>query len=386
MKSHEQMTEFLAKTPSGLEPILAGELRDLGASNVVEGNRMVTFEGGRDLLYRANLCCRTAIRVLMPVARFHARNRRELYNGVRRVDFGQYLQARRTFAVDAVTSGELFTNSLFAAQCTKDAIVDQFRDKSGVRPDVDLKHPDSRVNIHVKGVEVTLSIDTSGESLSHRGYRTAGGGTAPLSEVLAAGLVLISGWDGCEPLVDPMCGSGTIAIEAALIARRIAPGLLRTEYAFEHFADFDRDLLMRIRDELKSRATGLSAPVVHAGDISQKQVGLSEANAARAGVKNDIVFSVRSIESSQAPSDSGTVIMNPPYGERLKPHDLEELYGRIGDTLKKNYQGYTAWILTSNFQAAKRIGLRTSRKIKIYNGPTECRLLKFDLYQGSRKA
>lgn len=385
MKQSSQYMSLLAKTSSGLEPVLADELQRLGASEVATGKRLVRFQGDREMLYRANLGCRTAIRILLPVSQFHARNRRELYNAVRRVDFGQFMSPKNSLAVDAITFGEPFANSLFAAQITKDAIVDQFRDKHGVRPDVDLKNPDSRINIHITGHEATLSIDTSGESLSHRGYRTHGGGKAPLSEVLAAGMVLLSGWNGDKPLVDGMCGSGTIAIEAALIAANIAPGLLRSHYAFEHFADLDTDLLDRVRNELKARVTIPPQPTVFASDISGKPVELARANARRAGVAEQISFAVQPFEQSQPPGESGAIVMNPPYGERLKPRDLEELYSRIGDTLKQNYQGFTAWILTGNLEAAKRIGLRTSRKIKLYNGPTECRLLKFELYQGSRK-
>jgi putative N6-adenine-specific DNA methylase len=376
---------LLAKTSSGLEPVLAAELRNLGAVEVVEGNRLVRFTGDNRLVYRANLCCRTAIRILLPLGSFRARSRQELYDGIRRFDWRRFLKADGTFAVDAITSGDAFPNSLFAAQCSKDAIVDQFRDASGVRPDVDLKSPDSRVNVHIRDQQVTVAVDTSGESLSHRGYRTQGAGKAPLAEVLAAGMVLLSGWEAAQPLVDGMCGSGTIAIEAALIARSIAPGLLRSRYAFEHFADFRPQLLRQIRDELTAQVIDCHRPVVYASDIAGKQVALARDNASRAGVDGDIEWAVSAFENARAPAGGGVIVMNPPYGERLKLHDLEDLYRRIGDTLKQHYQGYTAWILTGNSEAAGKIGLRTSRRIRLYNGPAECRLLKFELYSGSRK-
>ncbi len=375
---------IVAKTLFGLEQVLADELREIGATDIVPGNRSVSFRGGKAELYDANLRCRTATRILRPLATFRVRGADQLYRHAAEIDWLHYLSPTDTLAVDAVIANAPFDNSMFVAQKTKDAIVDRIRNATGRRPSVDTRNPDLRLNIHIVGSEASLALDSSGDPLSRRGYRQ-GGGRAPLSEVLAAGILALSGWKGDCPLVDPMCGSGTFVIEAAMIARGIAPGLIRPKFGFMKWKDYDsvifKDLLSRAR---KRRRVSTSVPIV-AGDIDRRQIGLSRANAERAGVKGDIRFETKPLTELQPPTGPGTVVTNPPYGERLSGDRIESLYHEIGDRLKQAYEGYDAFILTGNLEAAKKIGLRTSRRIQLYNGPIECRLLKFELYRGSRK-
>ncbi|WP_324678023.1 THUMP domain-containing class I SAM-dependent RNA methyltransferase [Hymenobacter sp. GOD-10R] len=377
-----------ATTQFGLEEVLANELRQLGATIDRVGQRAVEFSGNKQLLYEAVLWCRTAMRILKPFAGFYARDERALYREVNRVDWQQFIQPDQTFAITAVVNKSSFEHSLFVAQLTKDAIVDQFRDRTGQRPSVDVKNPDIRLHLHMLENEVTLSLDAAGDSLHRRGYRQ-GTNVAPLNEVLAAGLLLLTGWDGHKTLIDPMCGSGTLLTEAALIAQRIAPGLYHQgKFGFENWPDFDQALWESVR--LDARQARLEEPQAYLGgsDLSGEFINLARQNVAAADLEDFIRLSVRDVKDAKAPAreEPGIVIMNPPYGERIgEETEMAALYKTIGDTLKSGFQGYDAYVFTGNLEAAKRIGLKTSRRIPLYNGPIDCRLLKYELYQGTRK-
>jgi len=385
MTENKSRLSLIATTLYGLEGVLAEELTGIGAEEVTSENGAVRFFGDMRMLYRANLQCRTAIRMLLPVREFPCRDEKELYRETIRIDWGQYLDFEMTLAVDAVVRKSAINNSMFAAQKCKDAIVDQIRDRTGKRPSVELDNPDIRLNLFISENRAVLSLDSSGESLHRRGYRLEGG-KAPLNEILAAGIVKLSGWSGAGVLLDPMCGSGTIPIEAALMASHRAPGLIRKNYGFQRWMDYDREAYDDVIQELKSNTRTLKEGLIFGSDKSGEVLGEARANAARAGVGNGIEFSKVKFQNLKAAASQGTIIMNPPYGERIKSADLKRLYREIGDVLKTGYQGYNAWIFTGNLDAAKYIGLRTSRRIKLYNGPIECRLLKYEIYSGSRKA
>ena len=385
MKSADDRFRMIAKTLFGLEEALAAELTDLGAKRVKVMNRSVEFGGDKRLMYAANLHCRLATRIIKPFKMFRANNGDRLYQNVAQINWSRYLTPEMTFAIDAVVNHSGISNSMFAAQKTKDAIVDQIRRKLGKRPSVELKNPDLRINLHLASDVGTLSLDSSGEPLSRRGYRHDGG-DAPLNEVLAAGILKLTGWDGSVALVDNMCGSGTFLIEGALMARGIAPGLNRKSFGFQGWSDFDpnlwQELVAAARSEIKPSVAG---PIV-GGDLSAKAIQQATANAKRAGVQEDIKFQRSDFSKLVPPPGPGVLVINPPYGDRLFVTDIEALYASIGDALKEHFDGYDAFIFTANGAAAKRIGLRTSRRIKLYNPPLECRLLKFEIYMGSRKA
>jgi len=381
---NKQLNQFTItiKTQFGLEPVLAAELKDLGAPDVEILNRAVQFTGDQELLYKCNLHLRTALRVLKPIATFEARDERQLYERVRDIRWSQYLTPGHTFAIDGTSHSEVFTHSKFIALKTKDAIADQFRDRYGKRPSVDTNDPDLRINLHIFDRTCTLSLDSSGQHLDRRGYRLART-EAPINEVLAAGIILMTGWDGTGDFIDPLCGSGTFPIEAALLARRIPPGRGRS-FIFEKWRDFDAALWNKIKLEAEEQIRPFEGKIL-ARDLDADALEMAVENAKRAGVADLIDFKKEDFLQSGAAGDSGTVVMNPPYGERLEIEGLREFYGEIGTRLKHHYPGYDAWIISSNIQALKSVGLRPSRKIPLYNGSLECRLHKFELYQGSRK-
>ncbi|MBC6609956.1 hypothetical protein H8B15_03425 [Hymenobacter sp. BT507] len=381
--------QMTATTQFGLEEVLADELHQLGAHIEKVGQRAVEFSGDKQLLYEAVLWCRTAMRILVPFAGFYARDEKALYREVGRIDWQEFIGPDQTFAITAVVNKSSFEHSLFVAQLTKDAIVDQFRNRTGQRPSVDVRNPDIRLHLHMLENEVTLSLDAAGDSLHRRGYRQQTN-VAPLNEVLAAGLLLLTGWDGKRTLIDPMCGSGTLLTEAALIAQHIAPGLYHQgKFGFENWPDFEAALWESV--QLDARQMRLEEPQAYlaGSDISREYIELARENVAAADLEDFIRLGVRDVAEAKAPVKEapGIVIMNPPYGERIgQESEMEALYKTIGDTLKSGFQGYDAYIFTGNLEAAKRIGLKTSRRIPLYNGPIECRLLKYELYQGSRKA
>lgn len=377
--------EMVAKTFQGLEDVLAEELRGLGAINVEPGRRMVSFEGDLEMLYKANLCCRTALRILKPIYKFKARNTDELYEHTKEFDWGTLMSVGSTFSIDTVAFSDEFTHSRFVTYRVKDAIVDWFKDRYGEdkRPGVRLQDADVMINVHISGEDVTLSLDSSGESLHKRGYRVAQT-EAPINEVLAAGIILRSGWRGDCPLVDPMCGSGTFLIEAALIAANINPGVYRKHYSFENWKDFDADLFDRLyNDDSNEREfTGK----IYGADMSPQAVEIAARNIKSAGVGRMIDLRVKPLsEWEEAPAD-GIMVTNPPYGERITSDNMEELYELIGRKLKNVFQGYHAWIIAAKNEFVHKIGLAPSVKIPILNGSIECELREYVIFEGDYKS
>lgn len=377
--------DMIATTQFGLEEVLAAELAQLGARDLQVSTRAVSFTGDQRLLYQANIWCRTAIRILVPFDNFYARDEEDLYRKVSRVRWRNYLSLDQTFAINAVVSNSTFQHSLFLSQLTKDAIVDQFRRETGERPSVDVTRPDVRFNLHMYDNQVTLALDASGDSLHRRGYRLQTN-VAPLNEALAAGIILLTGWDKKSPFIDPMCGSGTLLIEAALLAYNIAPGLYRGDnFGFVAWKDFDRPLFDQVLAEARAQRLPEAEVEIIGSDIDRDYIEAARNNITQAGLEDEIRVRVRDIKDAQKTGEHGWVVLNPPYGERIGSGDLNQLYRTIGDTLKTNFSGYDAYVFTGNLEAAKHIGLRTSRRIPLYNGPIECRLLKYELYRGSRK-
>ena len=373
--------ELIAKTFQGLEEVLAKELIDLGANDVEILRRGVGFTGDLEMMYRANLCCRTALRILKPLFKFDAKDADEVYEKVKGFDWGSYMDASKTFAVDSVVFSDNFKHSKFLAYRVKDAVVDYFNEKTGKRPSVRVVNPDVQLSIHVAHEHCTLSIDSSGESLHKRGYRTAQT-DAPLNEVLAAGMLLLAGWDGKCDLIDPMCGSGTILIEAAMIALNIAPGIYRSEFAFEKWNDFDKEVFDRLyNDESQEKVFNYK---IYGSDIQPKAVRIAEENVKSAGLGKYISLQVSPFQSLSVQSEKALIVSNPPYGERIGARDLNELYAMIGTKLKHDFEGMEAWIITSQNEASEKIGLRPSQKIKLMNGAIECEFRKYELFKGKR--
>ena len=379
-----QDTSFLAKTFYGFEPLLEKELRKLGAKNIKSINRAVSFEGDLGFLYKANLSLRTALRILMPIGRFPVKNQTDLYRAIDRMDWSKWFSAEQSFIIDVTLFSDHFNHSLFVAQKAKDAIVDQFSKREGKRPSVTTENPDIRIQLHLQGDQLTISLDSSGNSLHQRGYRIETN-IAPINEVLAAGILLHSGWEGKTYFYDPMCGSGTLAIEAAMIACNIPPSLNRTTFSFMNWKNFDAELFELIRNSCLSKVREFRGHI-YASDKAPSAVRKAQENIENAGleeyisvVRSDFFFADR---PSEVPLH---IVFNPPYGERLSI-DADVFYGKIGDNLKKEYKGCEAWFITANIEALKSVGLRPSRKIKMFNGKLESRLVKYELYEGSRKA
>ncbi len=375
---------MVAKTMFGFEEILAKELRNLGAGNVVEGVRSVSFEGDTGFMYKANLCLRSAIKIIKPIHAFTVRNEEELYRQIYAFDWANYLSPETTFAIDTTINSDHFTHSLYVSQKTKDAIVDKFRDTDGKRPDVDVKFPDLRINMHIQDSHCNVSLDSSGRSLHHRGYRTATN-IAPINEVLAAGLLLLSGWDGQCDFLDPMCGSGTFLTEAAMIACNIPANINRKEFAFEKWDDFDQDLFDKIVASSLKRTREFHHRIM-GYDKAPSAVRKAQDNVANANLSEYIQVEQKDFFKSEKTKEGKLhIVFNPPYGERLDL-EMETFYAAIGDTLKRGYPGTDAWLITSNLEALKFVGLRPSRKIKVFNSQLESRLVKYVMYEGSKKA
>lgn len=380
-----QQFEMVAKTFQGLEDVLAEELRGLGAVNVEPGRRMVSFEGDKAMLYKANMCCRTALRILKPIYKFIAHDPDDLYSMVKEFDWSGILTLDKTFSIDTVANSDEFTHSRYVTYRVKDAIVDYFRDRLGpdARPKVRLQDADVMINVHISGDRVTLSLDSSGESLHKRGYRVAQT-EAPINEVLAAGIILKSGWRGECPLVDPMCGSGTFLIEAALIAAGINPGVYRRHFAFESWHDFDAELFDSIyNDDSSERPFDFK---IYGADISPKAVAIATENIKSAGVAKYIDIEVKPLSKwTEAPA-GGVLVTNPPYGERISAEDMDGLYGMIGTKLKHVFKGYHAWIIGYHEEYFRRIGLTPSYKEPIFNGALECELREYIIFEGDYKS
>lgn len=379
------MTEFkiIAKTFQGLEEVLAKELINLGANNVEIGRRMVAFTGDKEMLYKANFCTRTAVKVLKPIKEFKAKDADEVYEEAKKIDWEKYMDVKSTFLVDSVIFSENFRHSKFVAYRVKDAIADYWREKSGGdRPNVVISNPDLRVNVHIAEDEVTISLDSSGESLHQRGYKTATV-QAPLNEVLAAGLIMLTGWDGECDLIDPFCGSGTILIEAALIAQNVYPGVFRKEYAFEKWKDFDADLFDRIyNDDSQEREFDHK---IYGYDINRQVVQIATNNVLNAGVKDIVSVEQRDFYEFEQPLDKAIMITNPPYGDRITTDDIFDLYETIGKNLKRNFVGNDAWIISHHEELFDKIGFRPSTKYALFNGSLECEFRKYQIFDGKLK-
>ena len=378
--------QMLAKTFKGLEQVLAQELIALGANNVQVQRRAVSFTGDKRMLYVANFCLRTASRVLVPIATFKAKTTDEIYEQSKQVDWGQYMTPKTTFQIDATVYSDLFRHSQFITYRVKDAIVDWWMGHGGVRPNVQLTNPDMYLNVHIAGDVVTLSLDSSGESLHKRGYRVANT-QAPINEALAAGMLLLAGWKGGSDFYDPMCGSGTLLIEAALIARNIAPGIYRKGFAFEKWANFDADLFEDVSSD-DSRERDFSHKI-YGSDAGFYAVQAAMKNVQSAGLQRDIEVKqirVQEIKCAEKDTHGALVMINPPYGERLaQDKDVLRLYQDMGSTLKHQFDGATAWVISSNEDALKCIGLRPAKKIRLVNGDLECLFNKYELFKGDRK-
>ncbi|MEQ3665521.1 MULTISPECIES: class I SAM-dependent RNA methyltransferase [unclassified Olleya] len=379
----EENFNMVAKTLFGFEELLSKELRQLGAQNIKIGVRNVSFSGDKGFMYKANLALRTATKILKPIHSFRIKTEQDLYDQVYKMDWTPYLKPTGTLAVDATINSTVFTHSLYIAQKTKDAIVDRFRDDSGERPSVDLKFPDVKINVHIDREQCNISLDSSGDSLHKRGYKLATN-IAPINEVLAAGIIMLSGWDGQSDLIDPMCGSGTILAEAAMIACNIPPNLMRKEFAFERWNDWDVDLFEKIEESLIKKTRDFHHKII-GYDKSPSAVAKAKENIANAHLEDFITIQHEDFFKTQRGGEAKLhMVFNPPYGERLDI-EMESFYKNIGDTLKQNYPNTNAWFITSNLDALKHVGLRPSRKIHLMNAMLDSRLVKYEIYAGSKK-
>jgi len=378
--------KMVAVTMFGLEEVLAKELKDLGARDVLVGIRNVSFKGDKGFMYKANISLRTAIRILKPIRRFRVRNEDDLYNSLQKINWERFLDVDGTFAIGSVVNSSFFTtNSHYISLKSKDAIADYYRHKYSKRPNIDLKYPALKIHIHIKDDFCTVSLDSSGESLHKRGYRSSTN-IAPINEVLAAGLVLLSGYTGEQNFIDPMCGSGTILIEATMIACRIPANINRKHFAFENWPDFDEDLFFVIQDALLKKISSSHFKIM-GFDKAPSAVQKAKENIENANLSEFVgVHHINFFNSRKEVFGATTILFNPPYGERLELADLEGFYKNIGDTLKNGYPDSTVWFITSDLQALKHVGLRTSKRIPMKNGDLDCRFVRYDMYEGSRKA
>ena len=375
--------KMVAKTLFGFEEILAKELAQLGAQNIEAGTRMVSFVGDKGFMYKANLALRTALKILKPIYQFRAFNEASLYKGIQGVDWSKYLSAYQSFVVDVTLHSDHFNHSQFVALKTKDAIVDQFREKFGKRPNIDKDFPDLRINVHIDRDQCSVSLDSSGDSLHHRGYKTATN-IAPINEVLAAGMLLLSGWDGQGDFIDPMCGSGTILAEAAMIACNIPANINRKEFAFERWNDWDNALFDQIMDSLMKKVKEFHYTIT-GYDKAPSAVMKAKDNIRNANLDEYVKIYERNFFDTEKETRGPLhMVFNPPYGERLDI-EMERFYREIGDTLKQSYPGTNAWFITANLEALKFVGLKPSRKIKLFNGKLEARLVKYEMYEGSKR-
>lgn len=381
--SHTGDFEIKVTTFFGLEEILAKELLQLGGKNIEAFKRGVSVTGDIGFLYKANLCLHTALKVLIPITKFTANNEHELYDAIKLIAWEKFIDTTDSIMVESVLNTELFAHSLFVSQKAKDAIVDRFREKTGKRPDVDLIRPMFKVYIHVYKNEVTLNLDSSGDPLYKRGYRSDIN-EAPMKEVLAAGLVKLSGWEPHLLLIDGMCGAATISIEAALWANNIPPGYYRNDFTFMRWRNFDEKLYETIFESSISKIKNNDVSII-ANDNDKFTLKKANINAKNAKVDDVVKCTEQSFFDILPDRPTGTIILNPPYGERLPVADIQAMYKEIGSKLKKDFQNFNAWIISSSPEAIHSIGLRPSRKIQIYNGALECRYLKYEMYGGTKK-
>lgn len=378
--------EYIAKTLMGLEEVLAEEIKDLGGEQVEILKRAVKFTAAKKDFYKANMWLRTALKILLPIKKFTIRDEDDLYLQIKKIRWEDYFSVDNTFAIDAVTNNSPIPHSKYAALRTKDAIVDRFRDKFGKRPSIDRDFPDLQINLHIYKNQATLSLDACGTPLSKRGYRAGSQHVAPINEVLAAGLVLLSGWKGETPLIDPFCGSGTILIEAAMIAHDIPPNFLRENYCFMNWRNFDEDLWDQIVDEADDIKIKKGIEIT-GYDISSRVTRQAMKNSVNSAVPAGLIkIDQRDFTQDWKPEKAGTIITNPPYGERIDTREMRELYNIIGSRLKQDFEGFNAWIISGSPEGMKSIGLRPAKKIPMLNGAIECKYQKFEMYRGSKKA
>ena len=375
------MFEMTAKTFLGLEEVLAKELIGLGANDVQIQRRAVSFTGDKSLLYKANLCCRTASRILKPILTFEAANADEVYEQVKKIDWSKFMAVNDTFAIDSTVYSEQFRHSKFVTYRVKDAIVDYFTEKCDQRPSVSVSNPKLTINIHISHKQCTLSLDSSGESLHKRGYRVAQT-EAPLNECLAAGMLLLAGWNGQTNFVDPMCGSGTLLIEAALIALNIPPGIYRPEFAFEKWNDFDEELFDTLyNDDSYERPFDFR---IYGSDNSPRAIQIAEDNVKAAGLSKFIDLKIIPLQKLEPTVENCLLVTNPPYGERITSNDIFKLYADLGSLLKHKFAGNSVWVISSHEDCLKKIGLKPAKRIKLLNGSLECLYCRFDIFQGKR--
>lgn len=373
---------LIAKTLQGLEDILAKELAQIGANNIQKEKRGVSFTGNNELMYKANLHCRTAIRILKPIFTFQAKNADEIYAQIKKIHWEKYFSAKESFAISAVVYSETFSHSKFVTYKVKDAIVDYFKEKFNERPSIKITNPDVYLNIHIAHTTCTISLDSSGESLHKRGYRSDQT-EAPLNEVLAAGLIMLTGWKGESDFLDPMCGSGTLLIEAAMIALNIPPGVFRKEFAFEKWKDFDSEVFDRVyNDDSNER---IFKHKIYGSDISAQALKITEENCKSAGLSKYISLQKANFMELPTPTQKTLIVTNPPYGERIGGNSINKLYAEIGETLKHRFPGSEAWIISSNMEGFYKIGLRPSQKYLLLNGSIECEYRKYELFDGKMK-
>ena len=374
------MNEYFATVARGLEELAAKELEQLGGKSVEPGFCGVEFEGDRTLLYRVNLWARLPFRILFKVHSFPCKTPKDLYNGIQTIDWQDYLTPEDTLAVNATGKNDELNHTHFTALQVKNAIVDRQQEVFGERSNVELYNPDLRVNVHIRNDVCTVSLDSSGSSLHRRGYRPAVG-AAPLKESLAAALIQLSGWQPEQMFYDPLCGSGTLPIEACLKSLNIAPGLFRESFGFETWRDFDLSLLEKLIAEAEACQLDTLPASIWGSDNNEDVIEQANTNATNSGVENYIYFSQMELTDVAAPADSGVLFCNPPYGERLgRDTDLGAFYKLLGDVMKQRFKGWTAFILSGNKELAKYIGLKSSQRIAVYNGTLQCQLMKYELY------
>jgi putative N6-adenine-specific DNA methylase len=376
--------QIVVKTLFGLEEVLAEELKGLGCSSPVIMNRAVKVEGDLEMLYRINYRCRTAMSVLMPVASFQIGSDRDLYHRAAKIAWDDYFTHADTFSVVPVVNSALFNHTGYPALVLKDSIVDLFRKRTDERPSVDTVRPDIVINLHISDSRVNISLDSSGEPLHRRGYRVSTG-KAPINEVLAAGMILISGWKGETPLLDPMCGSGTIGLEAAMINMEIPSGRYRQSWSFMNWKGFDRALFERVKSEADSQIKDECATII-CSDISRDAISTATMNLASAKLTSNVKLATKDFFASSGGGMKYTIITNPPYGERIREEDISGFYSSIGERLKHGYNSSAAWIITTNRGALKHVGLKPSKKLTLYNGSLECRYVRYDLFPGKRNS
>jgi len=375
--------EMIAKTFRGLEEVLAKELIALGANNVEIQRRAVGFSGDKSLMYKANIHLRTAIRILKPIKTFRASTPDDVYAEIKKIKWSEYLSVKSTFAIDSTIYSDNFNHSRFVTYRVKDAIVDWFNEKTGDRPSISIENPDIQINIHISQKICTVSLDSSGESLHKRGYRGAQN-EAPINEALAAGMLLLAGWDGQMNFIDPMCGSGTLLIEAGLIALNIPPGIYRSSFGFEKWLDFDEELFQQLYNDDSGEREFVHK--IYGSDISQRAIKISEQNIKTAGLAKYIQLQVKSVKDIEPGTETEPFLMvtNPPYGERIKSSDIWALYEMLGTTMKHSFAGSNCWVISSDMECLKKIGLKPAQKIDLLNGALECSFNKYEIFAGKR--